>query len=817
MKSLLQDLKYGLRMLAKSPGFTAVAVLTLALGIGANTAIFSVVNALLLSPLPYKDSGNLVVLWENDLQRSNPHNTVAPPDYLDWQRQNTVFSEASAIVDERDNLTGSGEPEQVVVQLVSANFFSLLEVDPIIGPGFTPENGQTGKDNVVVLSYGFWKERFGGDPGIIGKTILLNTHAQTVVGVAPRNFDWYIKQGSLTGERAQMWAPFVFPQTFSDRSKIGRFLTVAARLKPTVSPAQAQAQMDTIASRLAKEYPDFNGHWGATVVPLREQLSGDLRPALLILFGAVGFVLLIACANVSSLLLARAAAREREFAIRTAMGASRWRIARQLLTESVFLSGFGGVLGVTLAAWGTNALLAASPKNLFDLREVSLDPRVLTFAAGATLLTGLLFGFLPSYISAHSRISETLKESGRGTSSGKRKRVVRSAFVLSQMALALVLLAGSGLLIRSFVRLIGVDPGFEAYHLLTFQLHLPGAKYGTDQAAMEFFRQLLDRIRPLPGVRSVSMENFPPLTGLGAATDLRILSQPVQPRANLPVANVRVVGPDYFRTMGIPLHAGRTFNDQEEAEARHVVVVNQAFVDQYLRGANPLGQKTVIYMKGDAASEKSPSTIIGVVGDVRQMGLDSPAQPTAYWPYPELVYSGMTIIARTANDPLSLVSASRGAVKQLDSDLPISSVATMDQLLSNSLARARFTMLLLGIFAALALVLAAVGIYGVIAYSVSQRTQEFGIRMALGAQQGEVLRLVLSQGAKLTFAGIAIGVVAALALTRLMSSLLFGVSASDPLTFVGVALVLALVALAACYVPARRATRTDPMVALRYE
>ncbi len=815
--TVVQDVRYALRMLRNSPGFASVAILTLALGIGANTAIFSMIDSVLLRPLPYRDSAGLVMIWENSSQHPNPHNTVSPPDFLDWQSRNSVFAEMASIFDQHANLTGNGLPQEVVVQDVSANFFSVLGVNPIIGPGFTPENGKAGHDNVVVLSYGFWKERFAGDATAIGKTILLNGHAQTIAGVAPENFSWFIKDGSFTGAKPQMWTPFVFPATFSDRKNVGRFLSVVARLKPDASVPQAQSQMNTIAARIAEEYPDFNGHWGANVVPLRDQISGDLRPALLVLFGAVAFVLLISCANVSSLLLARAAAREREIAVRTAIGASPWRIARQLLTESIILALIGGTFGVALAVWGTNLLLAASPENLLDLRTIPIDWRVLAFATGSTLLAGLLFGVLPSYISAHSGISETLKEGGRGSSAGKQRRFARSGFVVAQVCLALVLLAGSGLLIRSFVRLVGVDPGFDASHLLTFKVSLPSSKYGKDQAILAFFQQLLGRISHLPGARSVSMNSFPPFSGLGSATGVHVLSQPERSLMDLPVAAVRIIGADYFAMMQIPLHTGRTFNQQELTEERHVVIINQAFADQYLKGVNPLGQRAVIYMKSLKESENTPSEIIGVVGDVRQMGLDTPAEPTVYWPHPELVISEMTILVRTENDPLALVSAVRNELQQMDPEQPMAAVSTMDQLLAGSLSRSRFTMLVLGVFAALALVLACVGIYGVIAYSVTQRTQEFGIRMALGANRRDVFRLVLGQGTRLTLLGIGLGIVAALIVTRLLATLLYGISATDPLTFTAVALLLALVALAACYIPARRATRVDPIVALRYE
>jgi putative ABC transport system permease protein len=817
IETLLQDLHYGARMLRKNPGFTAIAVLTLALGMGATTAIFSVIDAVLLRALPYGDPARLVIVWENNTRLSNPHNVVAPPNFLDWLDQATVFEAMAAMADTNANLTGSGDPEQVVVQNVSANFFSVIAVQPMLGTSFTAENGKAGNDDVVVLDYGFWQERLGGDPSIIGKTIQLNGKPQIVVGVAPRNFNLFIKDGTLTGRKPQMWSPWVFPKSFSDRKQVGRFLTVVARMKPGVRLAAAQDQMNTIAARLQQQYPDSNRNWAVNVVPLDRQLSGDLRPALITLFCAVGFVLLIACANVSSLLLARAAKREKEMAIRTAIGASQWRIARQLLTESLLLALLGCALGVLLGLWGTNALLHASPKGLLDVRSVSLDRRLFSFAAGMVLLSTLLFGFLPSYIASHSFASAALKDEGRSASPGSRRRILRSTLVIAQMGLALVLLAGSGLLIRSFVRLIGVDPGFDPHNLLTFQVSLPTSKYAKDAPQMAFLQDLQQRIGRLPGVRSVTQENYPPLTGMGAATGVYILGTPRQGDSDLPVSGVRVVGPEYFQTMQIPIEAGRSFDPVEMTEARHVVIANHTFVDTYLRGQNPIGKKLVIYMHDKGVDDKNPSEIIGISGAVRQMGLDAEAKPNVYWPMPELVYSRMTFLVRTSSDPGSLTAAIRRELSQMDAQIPMASVTTMDQLLSSSLSRSRFTMFLLGLFAAVALILTAVGVYGVIAYNVAQRTHEIGIRMALGARRANVLALVLGQGTRLMLIGIGSGVVAALLLTRLMQSLLFGVSAADPLTFILVSLLLAAVSLLASYFPARYATSVSPTVALRYD
>lgn len=816
LQDVAQDLRYGLRVLRKSPGFTAVALLTLALGIGANTAIFSVVDALLLKPLPYRDAGRLVMVWEHHSPSGDEHNVASPPDFLDWQAQNQAFASMAYFGDGRVNLTGGSEPQVVTVQYTSANFFDVFGVKTLLGHGFVPANATAGNDHVVVLSFGLWKERFGSSPAVVGSSIELSGAAYTVIGVASPDFDPFISEGSLTGDHAQLWTPFVFLPAYLDRTKVGRFLTVVARLKAGVSVPEAQSQMSVIAARLAAKYPAENGGWGVDLVPMREEVSGAMRPALLILLGAVGLVLLIACANVASLFLSRAASRKKEMAVRAALGATGWRIARQLFSESVLLALSGGALGVSVAIWGTDALLRSAPQKLLNLSAVPVDYRVLAFAAGAALLSGFLFGLLPSYTAAHAGISSSLQESSRGSSLNRRNRAIHNALVVSEIALALILLAGSGLLIESFARLTHVNPGFDADHLLTFKLSLPATKYKTDPADIAFYRELLDKLTHLPGVRSVSMENLAPFNGVqdeGVATDVILPGQESVPEAKRPSTAVRVVGSDYFRTMRIPLVVGRAFSAAELVEEKHVVVINGTFARKYFPGANPIGQKITIDMK----DTNVPSEIIGVVSDVHGADLGAAPWPTIYWPYPELAYSGMTIVMRTETNPLALVPPAREIVRSMDKDEPISNVATMDQLISDSVARSRFSTVLLAVFAGLAMVLACIGIYGVMAYATAQRRNEIGIRMALGAQRGDVLRLILTQGAKLALLGTGIGVAGGLILTRLLTSQLYGIAANDPLPFIAATVLLVTVALAACYMPARRATRVDPMVALRYE
>ena len=829
MTSALQDIRYALRTLTKSPGFAVIAILTLALGIGANTAIFSVVDTVLLKPLHYKSPDRLAMVWES-LPRANvAHNVVSPPNFLDWQQENHCFSDMAVFLDQPSNLTGAGQPEQIAIQYVSANFFSVLGVNPMMGHGFSSEGGNSGqavvpeaenktgtnpaKTNVVILSYGFWKSKFGADPGIVGKTVELNGQPNVVVGVMGPDFDWYVSEFSFTHEHPQLWTPLEMRPAWHDRSKVGRFLRTVVRLKPDVSLTQAQAQMSVIAANLAARYPAYDKGWGVNVVSLRDQFSGAARTALLVLLGAVGFVLLIACANISSLLLSRAAGRRREIAIRIALGASRGRIARQLLTETMLIGVIGGGLGAIAAIWSTQALIRAGSGSVVEVSSVTVDWRVLLFSVGVTLLAALLAGFLPSFMAARAEVASVLPEGGRSSSAGRKSLAARSTFVVVEISLALVLLAGSSLLLQSFLRLMDVNPGFQTTHLLTFQLTLPNSKYQKDATRAAFFTQLLDKIRALPGAVSASADVTPPFSGIGSATDFTIVGEPAPPPGESHGTAVRVIEPDYLRTMSIPLLRGRTFDDREFAQQSNVVVINKALADKYFHGKDPVGQKIVIDMK----DTNLPDTIIGVVGDVHELSLASAPEPLSYWPYPELPYSVMTVVVRTATPPFSMVPAIRDALQQLDKDQPMAKISTMDQLISDSVARSRFTMLLLSIFAGLALTLACIGIYGVIAYSVAQRTHEIGIRLALGAQRKDVLKLILQQGLRLALIGVVIGVSAGLLLTRLLASLLYGTKPGDPLTFAAVSALLMIVALLACYVPALRAMKVDPMVALRYE
>jgi putative ABC transport system permease protein len=809
MSTLLQDLRYGVRMLTRKPGFTLIAVLTLALGIGANTAIFSVVNAALLRPLPYREADKLVMVWEQSQREAQ--NVANPANYMDWGEQNDVFTEMATTFDTTASLIGDGEPEEVPAQYATVNLFSMLGVTPILGRDFTPNDVKPNQPNVAVIGFGLWQRRFGADPAVIGRQVTINRRPATIIGVMPAGFTWHIHKSSMTGKSAELWMPWEI--TTEMRTRTGRYLTVAARIKPGVSFEQAQTEMKAIGARLEAEYHEFNANWGVNVVPLRTQFTGEIRPALLVLLGAVAFVLLIACANVANLLLARAAMREREMAVRAALGASRWRVLRQLLTESVLLSALGGVAGLLLAWWGTDLLVAFSPRELTALQQTKLSAPVLGFTLTVSLLTGIIFGLVPAFEATRFNLQESLKEGGKNIGGSVRGHRLRSAFVIAEIALALVLLVGAGLLVRSFARLQAVDPGFNAKNVLTMRVNLPVRKYDSDSKRITFFREAVAGIKALPGVEEAGAINWLPFAGPHAGTLVEIEGRPKLPPGEELGTGSSVTDMNYFNAMQIPLKSGRLFTDQEAAEMRHVVVVNETFARKNLPGEDPLGKRVIIYMKG----ENVPCEIIGVVGDNKHMGLTVEPEPMAFWPHPELTYSAMTLVIRTQGDPTSIAPAARRVIQTLDSDQPIGEVRTMESWLSDSVARARFNTLLLTVFAAVAMILAAVGIYGVVSYNVTMRTHEIGLRMALGAQPGDVLGLMVRQGLVLTVGGVVIGLGAAFALTRIMASLLFNVSATDTLTFAGVALGLAIVALAACAIPARRATRVDPMIALRYE
>ncbi len=799
-------------MLWKSPAVTLVAIIALTLGIGANTAIFSVVHAVLLRSLPYADGDRLAIVWENRKSgKPNPQNVINLGNFSDWKTQNTVFSDMAAFFDYNLNLTGDGEPEEIPAQIATANLFSLLGVNPIRGRTFLPDDGKTGEAGVVVISYDLWQRRFGGDANIIGRKITLNNRPNEIVGVLPPDVSWFVQKGSQIHHPPEIWSPWQLTDVLRERH--GRFARAVARLKPGVTFEQAQNEMNLIGARLEQQYPDFNTKWGVTVVPLRTQFTGEIRKPLFVLLGAVGFVLLIACANVANLLLARAASRKREIALRAGLGASRWRIARQLLTESVLLSLFGGGLGLLLAVWGTRALLALSPPELIDLRTTAVNLPVLAFTIGITLVTGIVFGLVPALEASRFDLSEPLKESGRSVVGGTRAQRMRSVFVVAQVALALVLLVGAGLLVKSLNRLQTVESGFDPNNLLTVRVSLPERKYDTDPKLIAFFRQAVDQIRTIPGVESVGAINTLPFDGPYSGTSLEIEGQPPRPPGQRLSTGVCVTDANYFQTMHIALKRGRLFTPQEVIEMRHVVVVNEAFAHDIFPGQNPIGQRVTINMKDD----NQPSEIIGIVGNNKAKGLDSEVEPMAFWPHAELVYPAMTIAIRTRGETTSIAAAARNVIHQLDPDQPIGQVATMDSLMAKSVARARFNSTLLGIFSIVALVMAAVGIYGVMSYSVLQRTHEIGVRMALGAQRADVLKLILKQGVVLAVAGVLVGLAGSFGLTRIISTLLFDVAATDKATFAAVAFGLFVITFLASYLPAWRATRVNPLDALHYE
>jgi len=798
METLWQDIKYGARMLAKSPGFALVAVLTLALGIGANTAIFSVVHAALLRPLPYPEPERLVMVWANMEQRGGPaQEWTNPADLHDWRTQNKVFEEMAALGGGVSTWSGDGEPEQLNATSVTFPMFRTLGVAPALGRDFTEQDDQPNGPRVVILTHGLWQRRFGSDPGIIGRALTLDGQPNTVIGMLPKGFR------SPVIPTTEIFVPL----QQAPEGRGNAFLRVIARMKPGVTLEQADAAMKVIAARLEQHYPDTNEKTSATVTPLSEFFAGPARPALLVLLAAVGLVLLIACANVANLLMARATARQREIAIRVALGAGRGRLLRQLLTESLLVSLAGGALGLLLASWGLSFLVAGLPAEGQSFFDVRMDRVVLAFTFAVAALTPLLFGALPALQAARPKLHDSLKEGGRNTGGSSSR--LRSALVATEVALSLVLLVGAGLLMRSFTALVRVDTGFKAANLLRADLVLPNARYPERPQIAQTYAQMAERLRGLGGVVSAAATSSAPLSGVDTDTGFRVEGRPEPKVGERVVAWYRAVTPDYFQTMGIPLQRGRIFDARDSGTAPRVVLANESFVRKYFPGEDPIGKRI-------GAPERWRE-IIGIVGNVRNFGLDREEPPAVYLPHAQVPLPFMTLVVRTTGDPLALAGGVKGVVQEIDPHLAVANLSSMEQVVATSLADRRWTMALLGAFASLAMLLAAIGLYGVMAYSVAQRTQEIGIRMALGAQRGDVLRLVLGNGMRLWLLGIAVGVAAALIATRWMGSLLYGVGAMDPVTFVTAPLLLAGVAVLATVIPARRAMRTDPMVALRYE
>ncbi len=814
MTTLLQDIRFGLRMMLKSPSVSIVATIALALGIGATTAIFNVVNGVLLRPLPFPNPESLVAVFETNLERGLQRGSHSYPNFMDVRAQSTVFEHMSSYHGADFIMTGRGEPARLQGQVVTADLFSLLGVQPMLGRTFLPDEdkpSETGR--VVVLSHALFQNRFGGDASIVNQAITLDGKKFTVVGVMPRDFEFPIQN-----EPVELWTTIAGDASGKEPitgQRGAHFLQVIARLKNGVSKDQAQAELATIASRLEQQYPDTNTHRTLTLEPALNALVGDVRPALWILQGAVAFVLLIACANVANLLLARATSRHKEMAIRSALGASRIRVIRQLLTESVLLSIVGGSVGLLLAVWWSDLLVALGKEDIPRAVHVGMDWRVLGVTLGVSLLTGLIFGLAPAFHSSKTELVESLKEGGRGTSEGARRNHVRNILVVTELAIAMVLLVGAGLLIQSLWRLQNVNTGLQPDNVLTFNITLPEVKYNADKQA-QFFIDLKQRLEATPGVQSASAILPLPLNGDRFVISFEIDGRPVAPK-DQPSADFFTTGVDYFKTMGIPIIKGRDFNDHDKHGATPVVIVSETFARQIFPNEDPIGKRIKPGI-GTYEDEESPwREIIGVVGDIRNRSLNTEPKKAYYVPQTQVPFNQLVGVVKTTGDPRSLISAVTKQVGAMDADIPLFAVKSMPEYLSASVAAPRFSTTLLSIFAAVALVLTVVGLYGVMSYSVAQRTNEIGIRLALGAQSRDVLLMIVKQGGMLILLGLAIGLAGAYALTRWIASLLFGVTAKDPMTFAAVAVLLAIVALLACYVPALRATKVDPIDALRRE
>jgi predicted permease len=818
MNTLLQDLRYGLRVMVKKPSFTIVAVITLALGIGANTAIFSLVNGLLLRPLPYRDSDRLAIIWTHSPGANVAQDWPSPGQYNAILANNNAFEEVAILHGSNAILTGEGVPERLGVVRSSSNLYSLLGARPALGRIFQPEEDTGEKATTVILSYGLWQKRYGGDPNVLGRALTLNGASYTVVGVMSQDFSLGYEVVPTVGsvEQADLLLPL--PMTAADFNEQGdENYNIVARLKPGVNIKQAQAELDADVRGLEQQYPDHyppSRRFSFSVRPLLEQVVGDVRPALLVLLGAVGCVLLIACANVANLMLARAAAREREMAIRTALGAGRWRVVRQLLTESALLALAGGALGLLVAIWSLDGLRWLNPGNIPRLHDIRIDGRVLAFTFIAALITGVLFGLVPALRSSRINLSDSLKEGGRSLVASGNHRL-RNLLVVAEMALSLILLIGAGLLIRSFLRVQQVEPGFSPQNVLSLRLSTVGTTYAEESRRRVFYQQLWERLGRLPGVESVGGASVLPLSGgIGWGSITIEGYDPAASGQEAIQADQRFATVGYFETMKVPLISGRFFTPQDTKDSLPVVIVDEKMARTYWPGQDAVGKR----LKRGGVNSKAPwLTVVGVVASVRQYALDTDSRVALYTPHEQALGSTVFVTLRTTNDPRSLVAAVTDEARAMDPNVPVFDVKTMEQRVSESLARRRFAMAALGLFAVVAMTLAAIGIYGVMSYTVTERTREIGIRMALGSPTRDVLRLVVGQGMMLAGVGVAIGLAGAFAATRLMASLLYGTSATDPMTFVIISLILTGVALAACFVPARRATRVDPMIALRYE
>jgi putative ABC transport system permease protein len=803
LASILQDLRYALRSLTLNPGFAVVSILALALGIGANSAIFTVVNSVLLRPLQFPNSEQLVVVRDRNLSAGFPQFPLSPANYVDYRDQNHHFSRVAAFHGQGFSLTGGTEAERLRGAEVTPDFFEVLAVQPVLGRSFTQDEAKPGAPPVAILGYELWQRRFGGSRDILTQTVKLDGKITQVVGVMPTDFKF--------PNRSQVWRPIAYDQhTWDVRG--GHWLGALGRLKPGSSLASAQSELNNIADRLQKQYPDSNTGWDTTIGILQDQIVRGIRAAILTLFAAVAFVLLIACANLANLLLSRSAARRREVGIRAALGAGKGRLVRQLLTESLLLSMLGAALGLALARAGTQLLSGLSPTVLPRAGEISLDLRVLAFTAGVAVVTGILFGLAPAFQMARTDLNSALRERGRGSSVGFERNRLRSLLVVGEVALALVLLTGAGLLMRSFYHLQSVDPGFDPHGVLTFRISLPETHYPKEEQRIAFYQRALDQIRALPGVSAAGASQIFPLAEGNMILTFRQPGHAPKPRGQEDSATFLSATPGYFETLKIPLKAGRYFTEHDNATALRVAIISEDMARQFFPNQDPVGQSLVI-----GGSGNKPCQIVGVVGRVVDRALDDKVNAAMYQPAAQATFGSMYLAVRTPGNPESLISGLRTAIRQFDPELPLDAVGTVEDLVSSSLSQRRLSMVLMAVFAGLALVLATVGIYGVISYSVTQATQEIGIRLALGAQPGDVLRLILRYGLGLMSAGLVIGVAAALATGRLIASQLFEVRPTDPLTYVAVSAALLATGIVACLVPAVRAMRVDPLIALRYE